>query len=258
MMGLSPTARDYSRIFYKDDYDVTIAGTVTQQSGVGGKVSILPGFNWGKTEVDGVTAYWVDGTPVDAMELMSNFDIEPFELVISGINWGANFGATLLNSGTVNAAMGALGRGVTKRSIAISWDLPPKFYTMHHDKSHSLSDYLDYPGKTIFLVLKQAIEAELWGAEFLNINLPKEKTSTVKITLPTFDILEVCTQSQRPTGLEGHYSYADSGRVFSNEVDPLYDVRAVTEGFISLTPCQLNFIHEEAFQNLQNVQFNIK
>lgn len=244
--------------FLKDTYDVTIAGTIEQQSGVGGKVSITSGFNWGKSVVDGVPAYWVDGTPVDAMELMSNMGQPPFDVVISGINWGGNFGASLMNSGTVNAAIGALGRGVAPKSIAISWDLPPEFYTMHHDKDHSLESYLDYPGTIIQQILNQAIEAELWGAQFLNINLPKEKTTRVQVTKPTFDILDVYDQVQRPVGQEGHYSFASSGRVFSKDVNPLYDVRAVTEGFISLTPCHLNFLHEEAYQKLQNVQFTLK
>jgi len=241
--------------FLRNDFDVVIAGTQAQQSGVGGKVSISTGFNWGKDVVDGVPAYWVDGTPVDAMELMGIMDVDPFDLVISGINWGSNFGATLMNSGTVNAAMAALGRGLCKKSIAISWDLPPEFYMMQHDKSHSLEQYLDYPGKVIFQVLKQAIHAELWGAQFLNINLPHQKTNTVKVTRPTDDIFSIYSRMVKTTGDDGHYSYGDSGRVFSKSIHSLYDVRAVTEGFISLTPCHLNFLHEEAYQKLQNVQF---
>lgn len=71
----------------RENYDLTIAGTVSQQSAVGGKISLADGFNWEKTTVDGIKAYWVDGTPTDAMELMGAADEEPFDLTISGMNW---------------------------------------------------------------------------------------------------------------------------------------------------------------------------
>jgi 5'-nucleotidase len=252
----SPGTRLLAHVL-KKKYDVTIAGTQSQQSGVGGKLSISTGFNWGKTEVDGVPAYWVDGTPVDAMELMAARQ-DFFDLVISGINWGGNFGSAIMNSGTVNAAIAAFTRGVAPHSIAISWDLPPEFYTMNHQKNQQLDEYFDYPGAAIAQLLDRTIEAKLWGAQFLNINLPQRKTEKVKVTRLTKSVNEAYEQLPPPQEGGGHYSFAGNGRVFSKSIDPVYDVRAVTDGFISLSPCQLNLLHDEAFQNLQNVDLTLQ
>jgi len=48
-------------------YELAIAATKTQRSGVGGAMSIRGGA-WGVAEVDGVEALWVDGFPADAIE----------------------------------------------------------------------------------------------------------------------------------------------------------------------------------------------
>lgn len=244
--------------FLREGFDLTIAGTVAQQSGVGGKVSIATGFNWGRAEVDGIPAFWVEGTPVDTIELLANFEIEPFDVVISGINWGANLGATLANSGTVNAAIGSLVRQLTKQAIAVSWDLPPEFYTMHHDKEHSIVEYLEYPGKVIDRLLRQCIKEKLWGAQFLNINLPQKPTTQVKVTRLIEDVRQVYDQPFKHSGESGHFSYADSGRVFSKTLDQVYDVRALTDGYISISPCLVNLVHEEAFQKLQKAPFQLQ
>ena len=63
--------------------------------------------------------YAVDGTPADCtyLGLLSIVDFE-FDIVISGINHGANIGNDVLYSGTVGAAVG--GRNLKYPPIAIS------------------------------------------------------------------------------------------------------------------------------------------
>ena len=63
--------------------------------------------------------YAVDGTPADCtyLGLLSIVDFE-FDIVISGINHGANIGNDVLYSGTVGAAIG--GRNLKFPPVAIS------------------------------------------------------------------------------------------------------------------------------------------
>jgi 5'/3'-nucleotidase len=102
-----------------------------------GKVSILaPDRNWSggghvKTldralrvkEVrlaDGSTAYASDGAPSDCVALATlGYFKEPIDLVVSGINAGANLGHDVTYSGTVTAAMEAVIAGVPGVAVSL-------------------------------------------------------------------------------------------------------------------------------------------
>src|SRR5512145_406760 len=104
-----------------------------------GKVSILaPDHNWSggghvKTldralrvrEVrlaDGTQAFASDGAPSDCVALATlGYFKEPIDLVVSGINAGANLGHDVTYSGTVTAAMEAVIAGIP--GIAVSLEM---------------------------------------------------------------------------------------------------------------------------------------
>src|ERR1700742_623443 len=69
---------------------------------------------------DGTIGYATDGTPVDCVRLANLGLIEGFEaeLVVSGINHGANLGDDITYSGTVAAALEALILGLP--GVAVS------------------------------------------------------------------------------------------------------------------------------------------
>jgi len=49
--------------FLKEKYELVIAATKVQQSGVGGMLNIKHGGHWEETEVEGVKVIYVSGTP---------------------------------------------------------------------------------------------------------------------------------------------------------------------------------------------------
>src|SRR5450432_896318 len=69
---------------------------------------------------DGTVGYATDGTPVDCVRLANLGLVEGFqaELVVSGINHGANLGDDITYSGTVAAALEAIVLGIP--GIAVS------------------------------------------------------------------------------------------------------------------------------------------
>src|ERR1700709_160504 len=62
---------------------------------------------------DGTVGYATDGTPVDCVRLAKLGLIDGFEpdIVVAGINHGSNLGDDITYSGTVAAALEALGLG---------------------------------------------------------------------------------------------------------------------------------------------------
>lgn len=97
-------------------YEVVVAAPAGDASGAGGSVRcVVTDGHIGVTEhridgLDGIPAYGVDGDPAFIVRAAGQgwFSREP-DLVLSGINPGANTGAQVLHSGTVGAVLaGAL------------------------------------------------------------------------------------------------------------------------------------------------------
>ena len=144
-----------------------------------GKVSILaPDRNWSggghvKTLdralrvrevrlVDGTVAYASDGAPSDCVALAAlGYFKEPIDLVVSGINIGANLGHDVTYSGTVTAAMEAVIAGVP--GIAVSLEVP----------EGSLGEIDFNPAAhAANLVARHVIENGLPPEILLNVNVP--------------------------------------------------------------------------------------
>jgi len=157
-----------------------------------GKVSILaPDRNWSggghvKTldralrvkEVrlaDGTQAFASDGAPSDCVALATlGYFKEPIDLVVSGINTGANLGHDVTYSGTVTAAMEAVIAGVP--GIAVSLETVEGY----------IGD-IDYvpAARTAGKIIQQVIENGLTHEVLLNVNvplLPEEKIRGIKIS----------------------------------------------------------------------------
>ena len=90
--------------------DVTVVAPDTNQSAVGHQKTLMrPLRVRERTLADGSMGYSVDGSPTDCVSLaFLGFFEERFDLVASGINYGANLGDDITYSGTVSAAMEAV------------------------------------------------------------------------------------------------------------------------------------------------------
>jgi 5'-nucleotidase len=217
-------------------------------------MSLKTGFDWGEDTVDDIKAYWIDGTPADAAEFAAIYFKEPFDLIISGINWGANLGTTIFSSGTIGAVLRGLSAQVASQALAISWDLPADMYLMNHDEQQLLAEYIQYPGKIISPLLDLLFENQLWGANLININLPQKMSSKVKITTLAPNAREIYDYSTDPFSTNDlgirHFSYK-GGRLFNPQVDPKTDVMAITDGCISVSPCKATLDDLRIFQSIK-------
>jgi len=124
---------------------------------------------------DGTQAFASDGAPSDCVALATlGFFNEPIDLVVSGINAGANLGHDVTYSGTVTAAMEAVIAGVP--GIAVSLE--------------TLDGHLgeiDYgpAARAASKVVRQVIENGLSHEILLNVNVPflaNEKIRGVVLT----------------------------------------------------------------------------
>ena len=170
--------------------------------------------------------YSVQGTPTDCVHFALNElmkDDLP-DLVLSGINHGANLGDDVLYSGTVAAAMEGHFLGV--QSIAFSLVGNTHFTTAAHIARHLVEQHLASPIPTNRL---------------LNVNIPDvplEDLKEIRVTrLGARHHAEAMIKQQDPRGHDIYWLGPPGKEQDAGEGTDFY---AIEQGYVSLTPLQVD------------------
>lgn len=173
-----------------------------------------------------VTVYSSDGTPSDCV-LLGIYDImdKKPDVVISGINRGANMGYDLTYSGTVSAAMEALIHKVPSFAVSLTaYDNP--------DFAFSAS----FARKLTGLIYKKGLPPGI----FLNVNVPAVQASEIKGIQITRQGRSIYDQKllkrMDPRGVEYYWI---TGAYPTGELEEGSDFKAVYDKKISITPIHL-------------------
>lgn len=109
------------------DVQVTVVAPATNQSGTGGCTTAGTLQGTATTTRSGYPAYGVKGTPADSVRYALDTRGATPDVVISGINDGANLGPVSDLSGTVGAARAAAKRGLPALATSQGSGRPPRF-----------------------------------------------------------------------------------------------------------------------------------
>lgn len=177
----------------------------------------------------------VEGTPTDCVHLAVTGYLEPQpDVVVSGINDGANLGDDILYSGTVAAAME--GRYLGLPAIAVS---------LVGDKHYQTAAEI---AKKLVLKLKNHT---LPKQTILNVNvpdLPIEEIAGIEVTrLGTRHCAEPIVKEMDPRG-RPIYWIGPPGP--EEDCGPGTDFFAVRRGYVSVTPLHLDMTHYQVFDRL--------
>ena len=101
---------------------VVVAAPDREQSGVGASVTLNGPVRATKVRpiAAGVTTYAIEGTPADCVILALERLFKGVELVVAGINSGANLGQDVFISGTVGAALQGYVRGLPAIAVSVA------------------------------------------------------------------------------------------------------------------------------------------
>ncbi len=180
----------------------------------------------------------VDGTPTDCVHLAITglLDEEP-DLVVSGINAGPNMGDDTLYSGTVAAAME--GRFLGLPAIAISMN------------SHQ-PDYFETGARVALELVRRLIRSPLSENVILNVNVPDmpyDQLSGYRSTrLGHRHKAEPVVKTTDPRG-KTIYWVGPAGA--EQDAGPGTDFHAVREGYVSITPLQVDLTRHSALDILE-------
>ena len=183
--------------------------------------------------------YSVEGTPTDCVHLALTGFLDPVvDMVISGINEGANLGDDILYSGTVAAAMEGRYLGLPALAISMVGD--------------NVSNY-----KTAALIAKQLVMKlsanSLPSQTILNVNVPNvplEQIKGLQVTrLGTRHGAEPTVKEHDPRG-RPIYWIGPPG--LEADAGPGTDFHAINTGYVSITPLHLDMTNYKLFDQLSN------
>ena len=164
--------------------------------------------------------YGVEGTPADAVILGLNHicKVEP-DLVIAGINCGANMGENVFYSGTVAAAQEAVLNHVPAFAISVASREQPRYELA-----------AAFAGKLARKILEEGLPESV----LLNVNVPEPWRDGVCITRQSQKITKnLLVESIDPRGCKYYWLHE---QLDFARVEPDTDYAAVLAGSISVTP----------------------
>ena len=220
-------------------HEVSVVAPISEQSAVGHAVTISMPLRVKEFRENGFFGLGVSGTPVDCVKLglSTLLEGEAPDLVVSGINSGANVGVDILYSGTVSAATEGALMGFP--ALAVSYD--------------------DFnPGD---LAPQAAAAARLlprlpWDALpprcVLNLNYPKGE-------LPGDEEPVICPHTRTPyndwydarVDPRGRPYYWLEGVIPPENISEGRDRRLLSEGRVTLTPLHFDFTDRPTLEMLQ-------
>jgi 5'-nucleotidase len=194
---------------------------------------------------DGTIGYATDGTPVDCVRLASLGLIDDFttDLVVSGINHGANLGDDITYSGTVAAALEGVVLGLP--AIAVSQQSKAGALDYRSDGGFGF----DTAASFVARLVERIDEVPLPARTLLNVNVPAAEPSGVEVASLGKRIYRDELKLEREEEHRRRYWIYGSDPGFHDE--PGTDLAAVAAGRIAVTPIHFDLTDRPSLEALR-------
>ncbi len=216
--------------------EVTVVAPDRNRSGASNSLTLDAPLRATKYDLN---AYCVNGTPTDCVHMaVSGLFSYEHDLVVSGVNDGANLGDDVLYSGTVAAAME--GRFLGLPAIAVS-------LCVEQDSPRNFASAAQVAARIVGRLAEQPLQSSV----ILNINvpdLPDGGLRGLRVTrLGNRHRSEPVVRAQDPRGRDVYWvGSAGSGQ----DAGPGTDFHAVAAGYASITPLQIDLTRHAALAEI--------
>jgi 5'/3'-nucleotidase len=179
----------------------------------------------------------VDGTPTDCVHVaITGLLRRPPDMVVSGINAGANLGDDVWYSGTVAAAMEGRFLGLPAIAVSLSGEHPQHYPTA---------------AMVVYKIVERLQTEPLPVGTILNVNVPDVPYGE----LQGFSVTRLGTRhgaepTIRQLDPRGHPVYWVGPAGAAADAGPGTDFAAIAERRVSITPLRIDLTHYEAFDQL--------
>jgi 5'-nucleotidase len=225
---------------FNQKHSVSVIAPDREQSAVGHAITLHRPLRVTQVSIkDTYPGYAVNGTPADCVKLgvLELLESKP-DMLISGINPGANVGVNINYSGTVAAAKEAALYGMMAMAVSIQGND---------------ADLFDAGAIFIEKLADKVIENGLPFGTFLNVNIPNVsagKISGIRISKLSVDFFpEYMEKRVDPRNRTYYWQGCDALPVGHN---PDNDGSALHEKFISITPIKCDMTDYQSFEAMKH------
>ena len=194
---------------------------------------------------DGTVGYASDGTPVDCVRLANLGLVEGWQpdLVVSGINHGANLGDDITYSGTVAAALEGVVLGIP--AIAVSQQSRARALDFRYDGGFGF----EVAAAFVARLVERIEDVPLPASTLLNVNVPAGEPQGVEVTSIGKRIYKDELKLEREEEHRRRYWIYGSDPGFHDE--PGTDLAAVAAGRVAVTPIHFDLTDRTGLQALK-------
>lgn len=224
---------------YSDD--VWIVAPTEEQSGAGHSLTLTVPVRLRRL---GERRFCVTGTPTDAVMMAIAWIMkdDPPDLILSGVNRGANLGEDVTYSGTVSAAMEGALAGIP--SVALS----------QGSAREGMGDTVPFAAAQAWAdrVLRPLLEAPMAPRTLVNVNfpaLPPDEVKGIRVVrqgIRDYGRLRIVQRSD-PRGY--HYYWFGLAPVVQTP-GHVTDLEAIADGYVAVTPLHLDLTHDPSLGEL--------
>ena len=216
--------------------EIIVCAPENEQSAVGRALTMNRPLRLEQASIAGLDCpcYSVDGTPTDCVKLaISRLYDTPPDLVVSGINRGANLGSDVLFSGTVAAAMEGAMQGIPSVAVSLSGlGCPWNFEAA-----------AEWGAKAVRL----AIGHKLPFGTVMNVNIPACQPKGMKCT--KLGVLEYGESYDKRTDPRGRSYYWLAGDKQPAHEHSDADDAWLERGYITITPLKCDMTDYDLLEN---------
>lgn len=219
--------------------DVWVCAPAEEKSGAGHSLTLNEPV---RLRQHGERRYSVTGTPTDSVMLALRTILEDKkpDLILSGVNRGANLGDDITYSGTVSAAMEGALAGI--RSIALS-------QVLDRGSDHAAFDAAEQWGEK---VLRPLLGTPFPNRTLVNVNFPPlaaDRINGIRIVRQGFHDYSrgSVVEGRDPRGFKYYWFGLHA---IEHTLDHGTDLEAMADGYVAVTPLQLDLTHDASLAAL--------
>jgi 5'-nucleotidase len=201
---------------------------------------------------DGTSGFATDGTPVDCVRFASLglIDFEP-ELIVSGINHGANLGDDITYSGTVAAALEGIVLGIP--AIAVSQQSYPARLDAWVGREWDRNDF-EQAAAFAARMVEELEQVPMPPATLLNINCPAGEIKGARACRLGKRIYHDRLQlAEEEDGRRRYHIYGEEPGYHHEQGT---DFTAIADGYIAVTPLHFDLTDEAGIEQLEGFELD--
>jgi 5'-nucleotidase len=228
------------------DYDLSVVAPESEMSAVGHSITLASPLRVREVYKNGTFfGYGVSGTPADCVKIAVQEILKSSpDIIISGINMGANVGVNVLYSGTVSAATEGAFLGISSFALSLDSRKDPDFR---------------FAARFSREIIRLITENGLKKGTALNVNIPAVPAEKIRgVSITHQGIGRYKESYERRIDPRGNVYYWLSGETPVTEESLDADVNALKDERITITPVSYDLTCREELERLRDLLSDYK